>query len=91
MSFLRSFQLGADAAETGIQAYDRSRSWADKLTERGEAKEAARAARELKAGNREEDRTDKIYAVSGDRQWRSNEAALDRRDRGLDRAQRAKR
>ena len=87
MSFLRSFQLGADAAETGIQAYDRSRSWADKLTER----QAKQAAVKLEGERYEEKRVDDAEKMRDERQFKANEAALDRRGRGLDRAQRDKR
>ena len=75
MSFLRSFQLGADAAETGIQAYDRSRSWADKLTER----QAKQAAVKLEGERYEEKRVDDAQKMRDERQFKANEAALGRR------------
>mgnify|MGYP001596108409 FL=1 len=59
MGFRESFEQGQQTAKIGIDAYDRARSWSERLTEKEQAKEAAKAARKLEAERHTETRGDK--------------------------------
>ena len=83
-SFLEGVRVGQGIVQQGVDAYDRSRAWSDRLTERKEAKEAAGAARKLEADRHAESQSQRRQ----DDYTKSFQYDIERKEREADRAER---
>ena len=84
-SFRQSFQLGERAGDRGIAAYDRSKSWADRLTAREEAKDAARIAQNLELDRHVEARGDKaLEREAADSKFARTQAETERHNKAME-------
>lgn len=57
-SFLDAFRAGQSVADTGIDAYDRARSWSERLKEKAQAKQVADTALKVEAAHYKDTRDD---------------------------------